>query len=255
MHPILCQFGPLTLYSYGVMLAVAFLAGTWLMQWLMRRAAQLGAQRMLTPAQVQDLMFWVLISAVLGARVLYILANLTYYRAHPSDVFAIWHGGLIFYGGLLTAMPTMWWYLRRARWPIGQTLDCFVPTLALGQAIGRIGCFLNGCCYGKPTHAPWGVRLAWSDVPRHPTQLLETAFTLLLAVVFTRWILVHRSWTAPRQGRVAAAYVLIYATWRFLIEFLRDDNPIIALHLNLPQWVSLALLAVAGVWLIRPQRP
>ena len=249
MHPVLFRLGPFTVYSFGVALALAFLAGTWCAQATMLRAQRLGAPAVLTPSQTADFVFWLLLSSILGARFLYIVANRDYYLSSPWEVLAVWHGGLIFYGGLAGGWLAAVWYLRRQQLPMSQILDLFTPSLALGQSIGRIGCFLNGCCYGKPAGAPWGVRFPWSDVPRYPTQLFESAATLLFAIVFSGWIFSRRIWERPAHGRVALTYACVYALWRFGIECLRGDNPPLALGLNFPQWVSLGLIAVSGVWL------
>jgi len=249
MHPVLLKLGPLTLYAFGVLLALAFLAGTWLLQRTIARVQRLGAPLTMSAAHVTDLIFWILLSAVLGARLLYVAANWELYRQAPFEMFAVWHGGLIFYGGLAAAIPTAWWLLRRWRLPIGLALDCFTPALAVGHAIGRIGCFLNGCCYGKPTEAWWGVTFLWSEARRHPTQLIESAFLLMLSLVFAIWLLRGRPWRRPPCGRVALTYVLVYAAWRFGIEFLRADNPVLAAGLNLPQWLSLILLGACSMWL------
>lgn len=254
MHPVLCDIGPLTLYTFGIALALAFLIGTWMAQHTMARARALGAAVTLTSLQVTDLVFWLLVSGVLGARVIYVASHLSYYAAAPWEALAIWQGGLIFYGGFGAALAGGWWYLRRQHIPVLPIMDLFMPTLGIGHAIGRIGCFLNGCCYGKPTHALWGVTFPWSPEPRHPTQLLEAAFTAALAVMCYWWLLRRRVWTHPPHGRVALAYVTLYAVWRFGLEFLRGDNPSLAWGLNFPQWVSIAIVAAAALAWLRLQR-
>lgn len=251
MHPVLLHIGPFTVYAFGVALAFAFLAGTWCAQQTMLRAQRLGARVVLTPSQVADFVFWLLLGSLVGARMLYILANHEYYLASPREIFAVWHGGLIFYGGLAGGWLAAGWYLRRHRLPMSQILDLFTPALALGQSIGRVGCFLNGCCYGKPTGHAWGVRFPWSDAPRYPTQLFESAATLLFAILFSAWIFSRRVWERPAHGRVALTYVLVYAAWRFGIEYLRGDNPPLTLGLNFPQWVSVGVIAASLAWLSR----
>src|SRR3990167_7216215 len=138
MYPILFHIGPITLYSFGVALALAFLGSTWAAQQTMLRAQRLGARATLSPAHTADFMFWLLLSGIIGARALFLLANLDDYRRQPWEALAIWPGGRIFYGGLAAALLAGWWHLRRHRLPLGQTLDLFTPALALGQSVGRV---------------------------------------------------------------------------------------------------------------------
>jgi len=251
MHPILLKLGPFTLYSFGVALALAFVGATWFGQWTMLRAHRLGARSLLTASQVADTAFWILLAGILGARALYVGTHWAYYREHPVEIVAIWHGGLIFYGGLVSGIVTGWWFLRRQRVPLGQTVDLLTPIVPLSQAIGRVGCFLNGCCYGKPTTSGLGVVFHWDVVPRYPTQLFESAATLLMAIAFSAWNFHRRTWERPTGGRVFLTYLLLYGAWRFGIEFWRGDNPPIAAGLNVPQWISLGLITLSGAWLIR----
>ena len=235
MHPILFHWGPVTLYSYGVLLALGVLLAVRLAS---RRAGALGT----TPARTADFVIWVVLGGLLGARVVYVLQNWPVYAGTPLEIFRLDHGGLVFYGGLLGGFVTAGLLIRRWRWPLVATLGFFIPYGALAQAIGRLGCFFNGCCYGKPTTLPWAVRFPGETVARHPTQLYEAAALFLLYGVLRR---VH----ATRPSAVIGIYFLGYGGWRFLIEFLRGDNPAVIGPLTFSQVVSVPCVLL-GLWLI-----
>lgn len=218
MHPILFQLGPVTIYAYGVAIATAFFVGISLAS---KRAQKEG----LDAQKVIDLCFYLLIAAIVGSRVLYVGINFSYFIKNPLDVFKLWQGGLVFYGGLIAAVIVAFFYLKKNQLPAWRTVDILVPSLALGQAIGRWGCFLAGCCYGKPTGLPWGITfsdpasLAPLHVHLHPTQLYSSLFNL--AVFFTL-LQIHK--TKKFHGQVFWAYLLLYSTGRFIIEFFRGDE-------------------------------
>lgn len=177
------------------------------------------------------------------------LCNTTLKQCYPQkDCFAalkFWQGGLTFYGGFLAAIVTSVWVSRKKRMGILRVADLIAPYTALGLAFGRIGCFLNGCCYGSPTDLPWGVHFPHRSGPVHPTQLYETLGALALFFVL-RW------GVAPRQqiqGRVFGALLAGYGVFRFLLEFLRDDARGAFLSISTSQWVSLPLIAI-GAWLL-----
>jgi len=231
MHPIICKIGPFTIYSYGLMLALAFIACVSL-------ARQEAKQQKLNPDLVSDLVFWGLVAGIIGARLLYILLNLQYYLDNPAEIIMLQHGGLIWYGGLIAGFITAVIYLKVKRLPILTTLDLIAPYLALGQAIGRIGCFLNGCCYGKPVS--WGVYFPDLGKRLHPTQLYSFV-NLLIIFLLLRFI--------QRKNKVAGAtislYFLLAALERFVVEFFRGDSPEILGNLTLFQIMSLAIMAIA----------
>lgn len=244
MHPILFRWGPLTFYSYGLMLALGFLAATTLAA---RRASRLG----LDLARIQTLGGVVLLAGIAGARAAYVLLNWEMFRSHPVEIFRLDHGGLVFYGGLAAGVLAGVATLRRARLPLWITVDLMIPPLVLAHAIGRIGCFLNGCCYGKPSALPWAIAFPGERILRHPTQLVESG-ALMILFFFLKG-LERRN---PQPGTIAFTYGVGYGCWRFLIEFLRGDNPAAALGLTPFQWASVPLVFVCG-WLLyrRAKRP
>ena len=246
MHPVLFEWGPFTFYSYGLTIGLGFLAALFLSR---RRAQQAG----IDPDRVQNLVVLCLFFGLLGARAVYIAFNWDFYRSNPLEVIRFDHGGLVFYGGLLTGAAGAWVYLRWHRMPVGKILDVVTPPMVLAHAIGRLGCFFNGCCYGKPTDLPWGIVFRGEDFPRHPSQIYESAFLFLLSLYLVRSSMLRRQ-SAERPGTVFAAYALLYGIWRFLAEFLRGDNPLWSLGLTSFQWMSIPLVVLSAFWLIKKPR-
>ncbi|MBI3615515.1 MAG: prolipoprotein diacylglyceryl transferase [Candidatus Omnitrophica bacterium] len=237
MHPILFRWGPFTFYSYGLMLALGFLGAIRLAA---RRALRLG----LNPTQIQTLGVVVLLGGIAGARAAYVALNWAAFRSNLLEIIRLDHGGLVFYGGLAGGILTGIWTVRKAQLPLWITVDLMVPPLVLAHAIGRIGCFLNGCCYGKPSSVPWAVVFPPETVPRHPTQLYESGALILLFFLLKA---VERR--RPRPGTVFLIYGFSYGIWRFFIEFLRGDNPAAACGLTAFQWASIPLALTCG-WLL-----
>lgn len=240
MYPVLFKFGPIHIYSYGLMLAFAFLLATFLAR---RRAFSIG----MDGGAILDLGIYLVIAGILGARLLYVFLNLEYYKDNPLESIMIWRGGLVWYGGLILAILVAIWFLRAKKLPPLKTGDLIIPYVALGQAIGRIGCFLNGCCYGKPTMLAIGVRFGPAQVPVHPTQLYESVAMFLVYL-----ILRGRS---PYDGKTFFLYLIFYSTFRFFNEFLRGDNPIALMGLTVSQIISVIVLATTIIlWKNLPSR-
>lgn len=231
MHQILFKCGPFQIYSYGLMLALAFFTATLLAA---RRAPSAG----LKSSDIMDMCLWLMISGLAGARFLFILLNLDYYRENPIESLMLWRGGLVWYGGLITAFVTAVIFLRIKRISSLKTTDLMAPYVALGQAIGRIGCFLNGCCYGKPTSLPIGVVFETTKIAVHPTQLYESAAMMILFLVLVR--------RPAGQGRTFFLYLMMYSVIRFFIEFLRGDNPSVLLWFTVSQVISIAVFITAS---------
>ncbi len=233
MHPILFTIGPLTVYTYGLMLVLGFLAACGLAVYTTRRLPpQMTA---ISPTQVVDLMCAALFGGLVGGRLLYVWLHWRSFRSTPLELLAIWHGGLVWYGGFVGGVAVVWWYARAKRRSFLQIADQLVAPLALGHAIGRIGCFLKGCCYGRPTDAWYGVAFPGTLAPVVPTQLVESAGLLLLCAA-----LVHRQRAvAGNPGRLSAYYVIGYGLLRFLVEFLRGDQASALGILTLQQLLSI----------------
>jgi phosphatidylglycerol:prolipoprotein diacylglycerol transferase len=253
------HIGPLTLHTYGVLLALAFLAGLWVVS---REAKKAG----LDATVITDMAVYVLIGGLVGAKLLLLLVEWSYYAKHPGEILGLLQSGGVFYGGLLGAFPVAWWFARRHRLDGWKTADVLAPGVAIGQAIGRLGCFAAGCCYGRAADVPWAVTFhdvyatrqvgTPIDTPLHPTQLYEAAATLAI-FIFLRWLSGRKRF----DGQVTLAYILLYAVARFVIEFYRGDA---ARGMVLGGWLStsqfIAILMVLGVlflypYVLRRERP
>jgi len=177
MHSILFRIGPFPIYSYGFMLMLAFLAATAV-------AARLGRQRGIQPESIFDLTAFILVSAIIGARALYVALGWSYFQEHPDRIWRLWEGGLSFHGGLVGGLLAGIVYCRRRGLSFLRMGDVVAPGVALGYSIGRIGCFLNGCCYGGPTNLPWACRFHDPPItgpltpPSHPTQIYASIVNL-----------------------------------------------------------------------------
>jgi len=227
MHPILFELprivigplalGPFPIRLYGLMIGLGFLVSVWLAS---RRARKEG----IDPDRIMDMGVYILLAAIIGSRLLYVLTALDDFRDNPLDAFAIWKGGLVFYGGLLAAVPTGMWYVRKHRLPFWKTGDIVAPYIALGHAFGRLGCFFAGCCYGAACDGAFCITfsdphsLAPLGIPLYPTQLMEAGGEFLNFLIL---LLIY-----PRSkfyGQVFWLYPLLYSVLRFGVEFFRGD--------------------------------
>jgi phosphatidylglycerol:prolipoprotein diacylglycerol transferase len=224
MYPKILDLGPLTVHTYGLLLALAFITGIWLAS---RNAAKAG----LNPDSIWNLGLIIIFSALVGAKLLLFLSDYSYYAENPREIFSLstLRSSGVYYGGLLLALAASAWYLQKAKLPAWKVADITAPGIALGQSIGRIGCLSAGCCYGKPTNLPWGItftnQYAYENVgvplnvPLHPTQIYESVGTFLL-FVFLMWRLKRKHFT----GQIILLYLMLYAGLRFVIEFFRGDE-------------------------------
>jgi phosphatidylglycerol:prolipoprotein diacylglycerol transferase len=221
MYPELFRIGSFPLHTYGVFLALAFLGAIMV-------TVRLGARDGLPRERIYDLCLWMLLASLIGSKALMFFTE-PEYRGHPALLFSLdfLRSGGVFYGGLIGAVVTGYFLMRRYKLPWWKTADACAPGIALGNVLGRQGCFSAGCCWGKPTTMPWGVKFTElgheitgvpAGVALHPTQLYES-FAMLIVFFFLLWLHRHRRFS----GQVILAYALIYATVRFVIEFFRDD--------------------------------
>ena len=241
MHPILFQFGSLVIHTYGVFIALAFLAAVILAS---AKAHLYKYNRDL----ILDLSFWILVCALIGARALEIVTNLSYYRADWLKIFKIWEGGLSYFGGLAGGVIGGVIYCKKtglAVWNIG---DLLAPYIALGQAIGRIGCLFAGCCYGKACDYWWAIKfdgpntLAPQGINLYPTQIYESIGDFVIFLVLLN-IAKRRTFS----GQVLLLYFMLYSSLRFIVEFYRGDNPDVWYTFTLYQLISIGILVVALV--------
>jgi phosphatidylglycerol:prolipoprotein diacylglycerol transferase len=219
MYPVLFRIFGFPVNTYGVFLALAFLGAIFV-------TVKLGARDGLPKERLYDLCLWLLLSSLVGSKLLMLF---TEYRQNPLLLFSLdfLRSGGVFYGGLIGAVIAGYVLMRRWRLPWWKTADACAPGIALGNVLGRQGCFSAGCCWGKPTNLPWGVRFSQLghevtgvpiDTKLHPTQLYES-FAMLAVFFFLLWLHQKKKFS----GQVILAYAVIYATVRFLIEFVRDD--------------------------------
>ena len=250
MHPILFEAGGLTVYAYGVLLAAAYLLG---LQFAMIRARARG----LDGDRVMDLGIWIIISALVGAKLLLFVVDFRQFTSSPRELLGLARSGGVFYGGLIAAVAVALFYLRRHRLPLWTTTDVFAPGIALGHIVGRLGCLLAGCCFGRPTSVPWAITFrdpaAMANVgtplgvPLHPTQVYEAG----AEAVILAFLLIFERRGRPFPGRTFWTYMLLYGVSRFAIEFYRGDSRGMVFDvLSTSQFVSVILVPLAIVMLI-----
>ena len=262
MHPRLFELpwsipylGPITVYTYGVLLAAAYLLG---LQFAMVRARK----RDLDATRVMDLGIYIIISALIGAKLLLLVTDFQTFRSNPAELLSLARSGGVFYGGLILAVGVALVYIRRVGLPLWTTCDVFAPGIALGHVVGRFGCFFAGCCWGKPTNLPWAITFTDPfaaanvgtplNVPLHPTQLYEAGAELLILIL----LLTTERFGRRFAGRTFWLYMLLYAISRFIIEFFRgDDNGHVGIFTT-SQFISVVLAPLAiGMLAYLARRP
>ena len=224
------------------MLALAVLVCTYL---LSRDAKRCGMSK----DTAYDLVFWCMLWGIIGARIFYIFIVWSYYSNNLLEMFMLQKGGLSWQGGFLGGALAGVWFVRRKKLSLKPLLDLVAPYIALGQSIGRIGCFLNGCCYGKPVS--WGIYFPTHGERLHPTQLYETAglFIIFLILKLQRPV-PFKGTGLQRSGSIFVLYLVLAGLERFVVEFFRADHDILWLGLSLAQFVALGVMA-AGLILMK----
>lgn len=246
MYPVLFSIGPLTIHTYGLLVAVGALVGLFV---TVRGSDASGMSRQ----QVMDMIFMIILCAIVGSRLAFVLMNYTYFIERPLAVFKLWEGGLVFSGGLVLVILFVGWYILRHRLPLWSIGDLFAPAVAISQGIGRLGCLMAGCCYGKPSDMPWSVvfnhpqSLAPLHVPLHPTQIYASLSGFLIFFVL---ILIRQK--KKFEGQVFLWFVILHSTSRLIIERFRGDDRgmISGTGLSVTQVVTLVLLVAAVVFLV-----
>jgi phosphatidylglycerol:prolipoprotein diacylglycerol transferase len=252
VHPIAFQFGPFTIRWYGVMMTIAFIAGLW-------TASRRGLREGIAAEKILDIGPWLIVGTIVGARALHVA---TYWQeefaGHPFwEVFAVWKGGLVFYGGLIGASLAGIIYARIKHIAVWKLADVLAPSIALGYVFGRIGCLLNGCCYGRECSLPWAIYYPpgheMHGIGVHPTPVYDSLMNLVLYIGLA-WLYRRKKF----DGQVFAAYLLCYAVTRSIAESFRGDySPVhihSALHLTPGQLVSMGIFAVGvALWALLPR--
>jgi phosphatidylglycerol---prolipoprotein diacylglyceryl transferase len=247
MHPILFHIGSFNLYTYGLFVALGFMTAIWVSQ---KNAAPHGI-----PAQeISDIFFVILVSGILGARLLYVGINFEEYKTNWLDIFKIWNGGLVFFGGFLGAAAASFVYFKIKDLNVWKTADILSPGIALGHAVGRIGCFFAGCCYGKACDLPFAIKftnpesLAPLGVYLHPTQVYSVFSNLFLF-----FILLFVQKKKRFNGMVFLSYIMLYSLFRFVIEFFRGDfrGDFFFEFISMSQGIGLLIFFIALILLIK----
>jgi phosphatidylglycerol:prolipoprotein diacylglycerol transferase len=254
MYPEIFHIGSFPINTYGVFLAIAFLCAILV-------AVRLAARDGLPRERIYDLSLWMLLGGLIGSKILMLFTE-PEYRDHPLQLLSLdfLRSGGVFYGGLIGAVLTGYFLMKRYKLPWWKTADACAPGIAIGNFFGRQGCFAAGCCWGKPTNLPWGVKFTElghqitgvpTDVYLHPTQLYES-FAMLFVFFFLLWMHKRKKFS----GQVILLYALLYSIVRFAIEFVRDDprGDIFGLTtltgLSTSQMISLVVGIAAAVLLI-----
>ena len=256
MHPEILHWGFLHIRSYGLMLAIAFLAGTWLGLSEARRRG-LDEDKMVT------VILAALVASIVGARALYVLEHIGEFRREWGSVLALWQGGLTLYGGVVLGTVVGLATARQIGLPMWSVADALTPSLALGTMFGRVGCYLNGCCYGRPTRLPWGVvfpadsfaGLEFGNAPIHPSQLYFALAGLTLFLIC--WAL-RRKLVVP--GMLFWLFIVLFALVRIPLDFTRAYEVdamalrLGAVELTESQLTSIALALFGALMMVRLKR-
>jgi phosphatidylglycerol---prolipoprotein diacylglyceryl transferase len=218
MFPDLLSIGPLTIHTYGFFFVLGITVGLLV-------ALRFGLDEGMNPLRILDMGFIIILLALIGSRLAYVLMNIPYYREHVLDILKIWYGGMVFSGGLISVLLVLGWYVKHNRlsfWKIG---DLWAPSAAIGQGIGYLGCFLAGCYYGKPTEVKWGVifthpnSLAPLGIPLHPTQIYGALSGFIIFIV-----LLYLRAKKRFEGQILIWFLILHSTAQLLLERFRGDE-------------------------------
>lgn len=240
INPTILNLGPLEIRWYGLMYVLAFLVTYYYVRQFVRN----GALK-ITEKELDNLLGIMVLAMIAGARLFYaIFYNPSHFIAKPWEILYIWQGGLSFHGGFLGIFLAGLWFSKKKKIPILKLADIFCVPIALGNAFGRIGNFINGELYGTPTTLPWGVLFPGTTEPRHPTQIYEAAYNILIfAVLFS---LRNKKW---KDGTLFATFMILYAVFRFSAEFIKDlpnYGP-----LTMGQWLTIPVFLIGAIILYR----
>ncbi|MBU0687309.1 MAG: prolipoprotein diacylglyceryl transferase [Candidatus Margulisbacteria bacterium] len=234
MYPTLLSWGPINIHAYGFFVALAFIVGIAVHIHLIRKYG-------LYTEKVWDLAALVIIFSIVGARFFYVVffwGNLNNFW----EAFMIWRGGLVLQGGLVFCLATVAIFLIVKKIPFWKFFDVITPGMVLGYAIGRIGCFFNGCCYGCVTNVPWAVKFPYLSGMRHPTQLYASGIAFIMFIVLLFWLGKKKF-----DGQIFCIGLIYYNIYRFFIEFIRV-NPKMLFNLTSAQIISVIGLVIS-IWL------
>ena len=245
--PVALQLGPLGIHWYGLM----YLAGFMTFLWLGRKRIAMLLNPPIDAKQLDDLLFYGVLGVILGGRLGYVLFyKFSYYAGHPLEIFALWQGGMSFHGGFLGVLVALTWFAHKNRLRWFQLTDFIAPLVPPGLAFGRLGNFINGELWGRPSDMPWAMIFPnVDDLPRHPSQLYEFALEGVLLFVLL-WLYARK----PRPvGALSGMFLIGYGSFRFLVEFTREPDGhlgLLSMGMSMGQWLSLPMV-IAGILLVR----
>jgi phosphatidylglycerol---prolipoprotein diacylglyceryl transferase len=251
MFPKLISIGSFYIPTYGVLVALGFLAGLGITLRLARRVG-------LSSEKITNLAVYCAIAGIVGAKLFMILFDAGEYLNHPGEMFSLetMQAAGVFHGGFIVALLVAALYIRRQHLPGWLTMDAFAPGISLGHSIGRLGCFAAGCCWGKECHLAWGVYFRSNaaapvplDKPLHPVQLYESAVNLIIFGILYRQF--NRSY---HPGQVIGLYLVLYSTARFIIEFFREHEQSLVGPFSITQWIAIGLFVLGTASLLRTRR-
>lgn len=237
MYPILFQMGSLRVYSYGVFIVIGIFLATW---WFVRKIRKTGRSTQF----IVDFVLYVLVAGIIGARLAYVLLyNPFFYFTHPWHILMLQEGGLAFYGAFIFGLVATFLFTRKNNLPFFNFLDVGAPSLALGYAVARIGCFLNGCCYGKPTDLSWGVIFPVVDgLARHPTQLYSSLAGMVI-FSFLEFLLPRSKF----EGQIFSTFLILYGLTRSGVELFRENTQLWG-SAGIPAYAALVLALGGGLF-------
>lgn len=253
INPVAFELGPLAVHWYGLMYLVGFGSA-----WLLGRWRVLHGLTRIKLTDFEDMLFLGMLGAIVGGRLGFVIFYQPgYYLQHPLEVFFLWQGGMSFHGGLLGVVLSLWLFGRAKQYRFLELGDLIAPLVPLGLAAGRLGNFINGELWGRPTDLPWGMIFpaAQDGIARHPSQLYQFALEGILLFVIVWWFA-----RKPRAlGQISGVFLMGYGALRFLAEFGREPDAFLGLllaNLSMGQWLSIPMV-LAGAWLFRasPQEP
>ena len=241
MHPVLLEIGIIKVFTYGFLVASGFFVAIYL-------AVRQGKKEGLDPQKILDLSFYILVASILGARLLFLIVEYKYFLSNPMEALKFWKGGLVYYGGLIGAALATVYFIKKNSMPLWKVADIAAPSLAIGQAIGRWGCFFAGCCYGLQSDLPWAITftdgrsLAPLNIPLHPTQVYLSLNALFIFSVLI-WVRKRKSF----DGQLFWLYGILYSIGRFLIEFFRGDERGFTIEdvLSTSQFIGIFILSLS----------
>lgn len=240
--PIALSIGPIAIHWYGLMYLVGFALVYLLGRWRLSR----GHTTALTPRDLEDLIFYSVLGVVLGGRLGYVLFyKFSYYLSHPIEIFYLWEGGMSFHGGLVGVIAVMLLYAHKKRLSFLTVSDFLAPLIPLSLGAGRLGNFINGELWGRPSDMPWAMVFpqSGSDLARHPSQLYELGLEGIVLFALLWWFS-----SKPRPtGQVSALFLIGYGAFRFLVEYTREPDNFLGLlagGMSMGQWLSLPMVAV-----------